>query len=90
MSEKVKKERKLKNWFNRLQDKRTIVILDHENFEEKRSYITSKFSIYILLIFFSLIGFILVFLIISSSPLKTFIPGYPNPIEQKSLNPLNH
>jgi murein DD-endopeptidase MepM/ murein hydrolase activator NlpD len=85
MSQKIKENKLFKNWFKNLQEKRRVVVLDFDSYEEKRNYITSKFSLFILLSFFSIIAFMLIFLLISYTSLKTFIPGYPNPLEQKAL-----
>jgi murein DD-endopeptidase MepM/ murein hydrolase activator NlpD len=74
-----------KAWLNGLQKKRRIVILDYDSFEEKRNYITSKFSLFILFSFFVIIFLVSTFILISYTSVKTFIPGYPNPIEQKAL-----
>lgn len=83
---KTKKENNIfKAWLNGLQEKRRIVILDYDSFEEKRNYITSKFSLFILFSFFIIIFLVSTFILISYTSVKTFIPGYPNPIEQKAL-----
>lgn len=85
MSKTNKKSNVLKAWLDGLQEKRRIVILDYESFEEKRNYITSKFSLFILFSFFMIIFLISTFILISYTSIKTLIPGYPNPIEQKAL-----
>jgi len=78
-------QNKLKKWISDLQEKRRVVILDYDSYEEKRNYITSKFSLFIMLSFFIIIFFITAFIIISLTSIRTLIPGYPNPIEQKAL-----
>lgn len=85
MSQKIKENNIFKTWIKNLQEKRRVVVLDFDSYEEKRNYITSKLSLFILFSFFSILAFILIFLIISFSSIKTFIPGYPNPLEQKAL-----
>ena len=80
-----KKKNLIRNWINNLQEKRRIVVLDFESYEEKRNYITSKFTLFIFFSFLLIVFSTLIFLLISYSSIKTFIPGYPNPLEQKAL-----
>ncbi len=89
MNNKKSKSNILKTWLDNLQEKRRIVVLDFENYEEKRNYITSKLSLFIICSFLFIILFISTFLLISYSSLRTLIPGYPNPIEQKALKDKN-
>jgi len=80
-----KKKTLIQSWLNNLQEKRRIVVLDFDSYEEKRNYITSKFTLFIFFSFFLIVFSTLIFLLISYSSIKTFIPGYPNPLEQKAL-----
>jgi len=80
-----KKKNLIRNWINNLQEKRRIVVLDFDSYEEKRNYITSKFTLFIFFSFLLIVLSTLIFLLISYSSIKTFIPGYPNPLEQKAL-----
>ena len=65
--------------------KKRIIILDVDNFEEKRSYTTSKFNVFVLLSFFTILLGFLTFALISYSSLKNLIPGYPNPTQQQEI-----
>ena len=85
MAKKNKKASKFRDWFNRAQEKKRIIILDVDNYEEKRSYITSKFNVLILLSFFTILLGFLTFALISYSSLKNLIPGYPNPTQQQEI-----
>ena len=85
MSKKNKEASKLRNWFNRVQEKKRIIILDVDNYEEKRSYTTSKFNMFVLLSFFIILLGFLSFAFISYSSLKNLIPGYPNPSQQQEI-----
>ena len=80
-----KKKNLIRNWINNLQEKRRIVVLDFDSYEEKRNYITSKFTLFIFFSFLLIVFSTIIFLLISYSSIKTFIPGYPNPLEQKAL-----
>lgn len=72
-------------WINNLQESRRVVVLDEGSFEEKRNFKISKFSLIIILLFSMIVFAILIFFLISSTSLKTFISGYPNPVLQKEL-----
>ena len=85
MAKKNKKASKFRDWFNRAQEKKRIIILDIDNYEEKRSYTTSKFNVFILLSFFTILLGFLTFTLISYSSLKNLIPGYPNPTQQQEI-----
>ncbi|GIR60248.1 MAG: M23 family metallopeptidase [Bacteroidota bacterium] len=85
MAKKNKKASKFRDWFNRAQEKKRIIILDVDNYEEKRSYTTSKFNVFILLSFFTILLGFLTFALISYSSLKNLIPGYPNPTQQQEI-----
>ena len=85
MAKKNKKASKFRDWFNRAQEKKRIIILDVDNYEEKRSYTTSKFNVFILLSFFTILLGFLTFALISYSSLKNIIPGYPNPTQQQEI-----
>ena len=85
MAKKNKEASKFRNWFNRTQEKKRIIILDVDNYEEKRSYTTSKFNVFVLLSFFTILLGFLTFALISYSSLKNLIPGYPNPTQQQEI-----
>ena len=85
MAKKNKKASKFRDWFNRAQEKKRIIILDVDNYEEKRSYTTSKFNVFILISFFTILLGFLTFALISYSSLKNLIPGYPNPTQQQEI-----
>ncbi len=85
MAKKIKKASKFRDWFNRAQEKKRIIILDVDNYEEKRSYTTSKFNVFILVSFFTILLGFLTFALISYSSLKNLIPGYPNPTQQQEI-----
>ena len=85
MAKKNKKASKFRDWFNRAQEKKRIIILDVDNYEEKRSYTTSKFNVFIILSFFTILLGFLTFALISYSSLKNLIPGYPNPTQQQEI-----
>ena len=85
MAKKNKKASKFRDWFNRAQEKKRIIILDVDNYEEKRSYTTSKFNVFILLSFFTILLGFLTFALISYRSLKNLIPGYPNPTQQQEI-----
>jgi len=85
MAKNNKENTGFKKWLNELQEKRRVVILDFDSYEERRNYITSKFSLFILASFGIIIFSLLIFIVISYTSIRTLIPGYPNSIEQKAL-----
>ena len=78
-------ESKFKIWLKNLQEKRRVVVLDEDSFEEKRNFTTSKFSLLVFFLFSVIVFSILFFLLISYSSIKTFVPGYPSVSAQKEL-----
>ena len=85
MKKTKQSESRFKNWLKTIQQKRRIVILDEESFEEKRNFTTSKFSLFILFLFSIIVFSLGGFLLISYTSLKTLISGYPSPTDQKEL-----
>lgn len=85
MKKTKQSESRFKNWLKTIQQKRRIVILDEESFEEKRNFTTSKFSLFILFLFSIIVFSLGGFLLISNTSLKTLISGYPSPTDQKEL-----
>ncbi len=78
-------ESKFTIWLKNLQEKRRVVVLDEDSFEEKRNFTTSKFSLLVFFLFSVIVFSILFFLLISYSSIKTFVPGYPSESAQKEL-----
>jgi len=85
MSKTKKTESKFTTWLKNLQEKRRVVVLDEDSFEEKRNFTTSKFSLLVFFLFSVIVFSILCFLLISYSSIKTFVPGYPSVTAQKEL-----
>ena len=85
MKKTKQSESRFKNWLKTIQQKRRIVILDEESFEEKRNFTTSKFSLFILFLFSIIVFSLGGFLLISYTSLKTLISGFPSPTDQKEL-----
>ena len=85
MGKTKKTESKFTTWLKNLQEKRRVVVLDEDSFEEKRNFTTSKFSLLVFFLFSVIVFSILCFLLISYSSIKTFVPGYPSVTAQKEL-----
>ncbi len=85
MAKKNKKTSKFHSWFSRVQEKKRIIILDVDNYEEKRSYTTSKLNLFVLFTFFAILLGFFTFTLISYTSLKNLIPGYPNPTQQQEI-----
>ena len=89
MANKNNNNSRLKTWFSKIQEKKRIIVLDIDNYEEKRSYTTSKFNLFVISTFCVIVLGFLAFTLISYSSLKTLIPGYPNPTQQQQLKDKN-
>jgi murein DD-endopeptidase MepM/ murein hydrolase activator NlpD len=85
MGKTKKTQSKFTTWLKNLQEKRRVVVLDEDSFEEKRNFTTSKFSLLVYFLFSVIVFSILCFLLISYSSIKTFVPGYPSVTAQKEL-----
>ena len=68
-----------------LSDKYRLVFLDNESFEEKGAIVLSKLSIAVYFLFSLIVLIALVFILISVTSLKKWIPGYPDTVEQELL-----
>ena len=68
-----------------LSDKYRLVFLDNESFEEKGAIVLSKLSIAVYFLFSLIVLIALVFILISVTSLKEWIPGYPDTVEQELL-----
>ena len=84
MAKKKEEASRFKNFLLDFQRKKRIVVLDQISFEEKRVYTVSKLSLLIYCSFIFIALLFLFYFIVSVTSLKTYIPGYPNPIEQQS------
>lgn len=84
MPKKKKEPSRFKRFLIDFQRKNRIVVLDQVSFEEKRVFNVSKFSLLIYSSFIIIALLFFFFLLISITNLKTYIPGFPNPIEQQS------
>jgi murein DD-endopeptidase MepM/ murein hydrolase activator NlpD len=84
MPKKKEEPARFKRFLIDFQRKKRIVVLDQVSFEEKRVYTISKLSLLIYCSFIIIALLFLFFILISITNLKTYIPGYPNPVEQQS------
>ena len=74
-----------KSIIKNLSDKYRLVFLDNESFEEKGAIVLSKLSIAVYFLFSLIVLIALVFILISVTSLKEWIPGYPDTVEQELL-----
>lgn len=79
------KNRSKKSMIKNLSDKYRLVFLDNESFEEKGAIVLSKLSIAVYFLFSLIVLIALVFILISVTSLKEWIPGYPDTVEQELL-----
>ena len=79
------KNRSKKSMIKNLSDKYRLVFLDNESFEEKGAIVLSKLSIAVYFLFSLIVLISIVFILISVTSLKEWIPGYPDTVEQELL-----
>lgn len=80
-----KTEGKLSNWFNKLKTRYRFVVVDDKTFDERWSV---RLSPLFFVLFFGLGAILIVFLttiLIAYTPLREYIPGYPDGTERQTL-----
>lgn len=78
MAKKKKKSKLAKRWERFIRPYR-IVVINPFTFEEKREWELTKGRLFVYGVFYTFMIAIAVTLLIFYTPLKTFVPGYPNP-----------
>lgn len=80
-----KEESKLSNWFNKLKTRYRFVVVDDKTFDEKWSV---RLSPLFFVLFFGLGAIFIIVLttiLIAYTPLREYIPGYPDGTERQSM-----
>jgi len=72
------KQSKKKKWYNRLRNQYRLVVLDNHTFEEKFSFLLTRLNVIVFLISLGIVFITLTFFLIAYSPIKEYIPGYPD------------
>lgn len=75
---KEKKEKKQDNFFHRLRNKYRLSILNDQTYEEVLKFRLSRMNVIILVGGFAIALMLLVTMLIAFTPIREFIPGYPD------------
>lgn len=74
--------KKDKKWYRKLRNRYRLVIFNDTTFEERFSFRLTRLNVLVFLLSLGVIFITLTFFIIAYTPLKEYIPGYPD-IDQK-------
>ncbi len=76
-------------WYRKLRNRYRLVLFNETTFEERFSFRISRIQVIIFLLSMGITFVALTFFIIAYTPLKEYIPGYPNIRQKKELYHLN-
>lgn len=82
-------QKKDEKWYRKLRNRYRLVILNDANFEERFSFRLTRLNVLITFISLSIIFITLTFFIIAYTPIKEYIPGYPDIDQKKELYSLS-
>lgn len=80
---------KKEKWFRKLRHKYRFVLFNEITFEERISFKLSRFQVLLFLVAMAISFIAITFLVIAYTPLKEYIPGYPDIEQKKELYHLN-
>lgn len=85
----VKKKRKDEKWYDKLRFKYRLVLFNDQTFEERFSFRLNRMNVIISMASMAIFFIILTFFIIAYTPIKEYLPGYPDVDQRKELYKLN-
>lgn len=80
--ENLKKNEK---WYRKLKSKYRLVIFNDQTFEERFSFRLTRLNVLIFILSLGVVFITITFFIIAYSPIKEYIPGYPDIDQKKEL-----
>ncbi len=80
-----KKERNKKKWYSKLRNKYRLVFMNDETLEERFTFRLSRLNVFTVLGSLTIILIFATSYLIAFTPLREYIPGYPNVELQKKL-----
>ncbi|MCF6169936.1 MAG: M23 family metallopeptidase [Bacteroidales bacterium] len=83
------KSRNNDKWYRKLRNKYRLAVFNDQTFEERFSFRLTRLNVIAIVSSLSISFIILAFFIIAYTPIKEYIPGYPNVGEKKQLYRLN-
>ncbi len=85
METKPQKEK----WYRKLRNKYRLVLFNETSFEERISFRLSRIQVFVFLLSMAITFVAITYFVIAYTPLKEYIPGYPNVKQKKELYHLN-
>ena len=82
------KEKKIK-WYKKLRNKYRLVLFNDITFEERFTFRLTRLNVIVAIVSLSIVLVAVTFLLIAYTPLKTYVPGYPDVDQRKQLYRLN-
>ncbi len=82
-------KQKNKRWYRKLRNKYRLVLFNDANFEERFTFKLTRLNVIIFVSSLVIILVTLTFMLIAYTPLKTYVPGYPDIDQRKELYKLN-
>jgi murein DD-endopeptidase MepM/ murein hydrolase activator NlpD len=83
------KKKKKKKWYQKLRTTYRLVFLNEKSFEERFSFRLTRMHVITTLLSLAVIFIVLTFFLIAYTPLKEYIPGYPDINQKRELYHLN-
>ncbi len=80
---------KEEKWYQKLRNKYRLVLFNETTFEERISFRLSRIQVVVFLLSMAITFVALTFFVIAYTPLKEYIPGYPNVQQKNNLYHLN-
>jgi murein DD-endopeptidase MepM/ murein hydrolase activator NlpD len=76
-------------WYRKLRNKYRLVLFNETTFEERFSFRVNRVQVIVFLLSMAITFVAITFFVIAYTPLKEYIPGYPNIRQKKELYHLN-
>lgn len=83
------KKKEKKKWYQKLRTTYRLVFLNEKSFEERFSFRLTRMHVITTLLSLAIIFIVLTFFLIAYTPLKEYIPGYPDINQKRELYHLN-
>lgn len=85
----TKKKEDKKKWYKKLRTTYRLVFLNEKTFEERFSFRLTRMHVITTLLSLAIIFIVMTIFLIAYTPLKEYIPGYPNINQKRELYHLN-
>jgi len=82
-------QKKNEKWYRKLRNRYRLVIFNDTNFEERFSFRLTRLNVLIFVLSLGVVFITLTFFIIAYTPIKVYIPGYPDVDQKKQLYSLS-